>query len=451
MNGRPAGSRHEPFRFREAAEIRAKAASLGLDLPWSDSPEPLRQPWTLGKQRLTHRLTAHPMEGADAEPGGGPGPLTFRRYERFAAGGFSLIWFEAAAVVPQGRSNPRQLLLTPAALSGFQALTESARRAAARAGHPDPVLILQLTHSGRFSRPEAAPAPAIVRHDPVLDQLRGIGPDDPLVSDESLDRLRDAFVQAAGLAVKAGFDGLDIKACHGYLLGELLAARDRSGSRYGGPLENRARLLLETGAAVHALFPEAILASRLGLYDGLPGGFGVSDAPPWSYDPGEPLRLAALMAGAGFSLINVTAGIPAWKAHFGRPFDRPAEGAPESEEHPLEGVARLIRLAAGLQSSRPDLTVVGTGFSWLRAFFPFVAAGAVAARSLALAGLGRLAFAYPEAAADLVQGRPLDGRRVCTACSICSTLLRRGEPAGCAVRDAGAYRTAGKSSDRRTP
>jgi len=451
MSGATGPSRHERFSFRDAAEVRAKAASLGLDLPWSDFPAPLLEPLDLGGRRLAHRLVAQPMEGADAEPDGSPGSLTFRRYERVAAGGYSLIWFEAAAVSPEGRSNPRQLHLHPGSLPGFQRLAESARRSAARAGHPDPVLILQLTHSGRFSRPEATPAPVIARHDPVLDGLRGIPAGGPVISAEALDRRRDAFVRAASLAVRAGFDGLDIKACHGYLLAELLAAKDRTSSRYGGPLENRARLLLEAGAAVRSLFPATLLASRLGLYDGLPGGFGVAAGEPWDCDPEEPSRLAGWMAAAGFSLINVTAGIPAWQAHLGRPFDRPAEGAAASPEHPLEGVGRLIRLAAGLRAAQPGLTVVGTGFSWLRSFFPHVAAGALADGSASLIGLGRMIFAYPDAAADIVRGRPLDGRRICTACSICSALLRSGGPAGCAVRDAAIYGAPPREAPDRRP
>jgi 2,4-dienoyl-CoA reductase-like NADH-dependent reductase (Old Yellow Enzyme family) len=62
------------------------------------------------------------------------------------------------------------------------------------------------------------------------------------ISDEALDRLLDAFVATAKRAERAGFDGVDMKAVHGYLVAELLGARRREG-RYGGSYEHRTRFL----------------------------------------------------------------------------------------------------------------------------------------------------------------------------------------------------------------
>ncbi len=186
--------------------------------------------------------------------------------------------------------------------------------------------------------------------------------------------------------------------------------------------------------------PQLLLAVRLGVFDAVAGGFGVAADDPGRFDPAEPIELARGLGEAGLSLLNVTAGIPAWRAHFGRPFDKPAEGAASSDEHPLEGIARLIGLASTMAANGPGLAVVGTGYSWLRGFFPNVAAGAVAEGAAALIGLGRLAFAYPDAPADLLAGSPLERRRLCTACSGCSTLLRSGRATGCVVRDASIYR-----------
>lgn len=97
---------------------------------------------------------------------------------------------------------------------------------------------MQLTHSGRYSKPEGVAAPMIAYRDPLLDPPVKVTDDGPVVSDEYLDGLVDIYVQAAKLAKEAGFDGVDIKACHRYLFSELLSAFTREG-KYGGSFENR--------------------------------------------------------------------------------------------------------------------------------------------------------------------------------------------------------------------
>jgi 2,4-dienoyl-CoA reductase (NADPH2) len=432
------GSRHQRFAFGEAAALLAKAKALGIELPYRENVAPLFQPLSIAGRILANRLAVQPMEGADAGPDGSPGPLTFRRYRRFGAGGCGMIWFEAAAVTAAGRSNRSQLLLNAATLDGFKRLVEETRAGASPGAAP--LLILQLTHSGRFSKPEGKPAPVIARHDPRLDALQKLSADHPLIADDDLDRLKDRFIAVAELARRAGFDGVDIKACHGYLVSELLAAHGRSEGRYGGRFENRARFLIETTGAVRAAEPKLLLACRLGLFDALPGGFGVDPSDPSRPATAEPTELIRRLAAEGTSVIDVTAGIPAFQAHFGRPFDRPAAGAPPADEHPLEGVARLLGLAARVQKDFPRLIVVGTGYSWLRQFFPGVASAVVAAGGASIAGLGRLSFACPDFASRLRDRGTLATRDVCVACSGCSTLLRAGGPAGCIVRDAAVYR-----------
>ncbi len=139
-------------------------------------------------------------------------------------------------------------MLTEANADAFARLVDDMRAAARESMGPDhdPVLILQLTHAGRYSRPGERPAPVLAHHSPALDASRGLPADYPLITDEELDRLQDDFVRSARLAARVGFDGVDVKACHGYLLGGLLAAFTRSGSRYGGPaFEDRTRMVCE--------------------------------------------------------------------------------------------------------------------------------------------------------------------------------------------------------------
>ena len=191
-----------------------------------------------------------PMEGCDAELDGSPGELTFRRFRRFGDGGAKLIWGEACAVVAEGRANPRQLLINDANAPGLERLLTETRAAHLEAnGRVDDLVVgLQLTHSGRYSFNR----PILAQHDPlldprtILDKATGAtaGPDSPLITDAELDRLQDHYVTAATLAHQVGFDFVDIKQCHRYLLNELLAARTRPG-KFGGSFDNRTRFIRE--------------------------------------------------------------------------------------------------------------------------------------------------------------------------------------------------------------
>lgn len=437
------GSAHEKFGFRDRASLEETIARLNLDIPLADDLTPLFRPLALGGRTLPNRLVSLPMEGADAHASGAPGDLTFRRYRRFARGGCGLIWFEATAVRPDGRGNPRQLMITERTAGEFGRLVEETRRAATETfGASRPlVLILQLTHAGRFAKPEGRLAPVIAQRNPALDACMRIPADYPLISDAALDSLPQDFVAAARRAAAAGFDGVDIKACHGYLISELLASRTRRDSRYGGSLENRARLLVETARAVRGAAPGLLVASRLNLFDALPWpfGFGADPRGGQAEDLSEPIELIGKLVFEGVAPLAITCGVPAYKSYYGRPYDKPARGDEVPAEHPLVGVARWLRLARAAQAPFPQLSVVGGGYSWLRQFFPAVAAAMVRARRTSLIGAGRETLAYPDWARDLADRGALDPRRVCTTCSKCSEMLRGGSVVGCAVQDQEIY------------
>jgi 2,4-dienoyl-CoA reductase (NADPH2) len=430
---------HARFRLGSADDLRAESGRLGLDIPYQEDVSVLVERASLGGRPTPNRLAVLPMEGADAEPSGTPSEWTRRRYRRYAAGGAGLIWCEATAVRRDGRSSPAQLLLTERSLGGFARLVDETREAARKAwgsGH-DPLLVLQLTHSGRFARPEGTPRPLIVQHNPELDPLRNIPADAPVVSDDELAAIRDDFVEAADLAVSAGFDAVDIKACHGYLVSETLAAHDRKDSLYGGPFENRARLLLEIVMRIRDEAPKLLVTSRLSATDmvSFPFGFGMNPDEPERIDLGEAKALAGLLGRAGVRFLALSLGIPAWRPHVGRPFDSPVPGAEVPTEHPLEGVARHLAVAADIQRASPQTAIVGAGYSWLRHLGPGVAAAMISSGRGAAFGLGRGALAYPEFPADLVGRGRMFAEKTCTTCSLCSHLLRRQERVGCVVRD----------------
>ena len=235
--------------------------------------QPLAQPYEGGKVKLPNRVCFQPMEGCDCREDGAPSELTIEKYIKAAKSGAGLVWFEANAVCPEGRTNPRQMMLTRENLPEFKKLISDMRSIAADEMGVNPVFILQLTHSGRQSI-----RPMIAYRNPVYEERRPAS-DDMIVTDEYLDTLPAKYAESARLAIEAGFDGVDVKSCHGYLFQELLSAFTREG-KYGGSFENRTKLYLDSIRAVKAAVPEDFLiTTRLSVSDMVkkPYGFGTDE------------------------------------------------------------------------------------------------------------------------------------------------------------------------------
>lgn len=424
---------HTVFHYPTRQALEQELNALGLTLPLSEDLSPLSRPLQAAGRTLQNRIAIQPMEGCDGTGAGAPGELTRRRYRRFAASGAALIWGEATAVVPEGRANPRQLMLTRENLDEFKTMTEEMRRICLRENGFEPVLILQATHSGRYAKPEGAPAPLIAYNNPLFEGDRPID-GSRVVTDDYLAALPEKFAATAVLAAEAGFDGVDLKCCHRYLISELCSAYTRPG-RYGGSFENRTRLLREVTGAVKAAAPGGLfLTCRLNLYDGFPYpcGFGVTEGEGLTPDLTEAAALARWLAGEGMPLLDFTVGNPYVNPHVNRPYDR---GGYIPPEHPLEGVARMMDCVARVKRELPDTAVIGSGFSYLRHHAPALAAGMVAAGGCDMAGFGRESFAYPGFAGDILRAGGMDRKKCCIACGKCTELMRAGSTAGCAVRD----------------
>jgi 2,4-dienoyl-CoA reductase (NADPH2) len=433
---------HERFRFKTIQALVAKSEELDLDLPVESDTSILARKVRIGRKEAPNALAIHPMEGCDGRADGRPDVLTLRRYLRFAQGGAGLLWFEATAILPEARANPRQLLLVPENVRAFTSLRGDALAAGRERNGADyrPFTTIQLAHSGRYSRPGDHPAPILAHRDGVLDDVQKVPKDYPLISDEALDRLQDRYVQAARLALDCGFDGVDIKSCHRYLISELLAAHTRPG-RYGGSFDNRTRFLLDVVRRVRQEIPDLEITIRLNVYDGhpYPWGWGVSREDPGVPDLAEPLKLVGLLKQAGVSLINVTAGNPYFTPHINRPFDTNVSRGYIPTEHPLVGVMRLIQMARQVKEAHPDIVVVGTGYSWLRQYLGYVAAGAISKGWVDIVGVGRGAFAYPDFARDLLRLGKMDTRCACVTCSRCTQIMRDGGRSGCVPLDKEVY------------
>ena len=412
----------------------------------------LAQPIQAGRLRVGNRFCILPMEGWDGTKDGKPTELTRRRWHQFAISGAKLIWGgEAVAVRHDGRANPNQLLMSEQNLSDVASLrNDLIERHQECFGTSDGLVVgLQLTHSGRFARPNAKnkPEPRTVQRNPGLDHRLSISDDTATMTDDELSRLVDDFIVAATQAERAGFDFVDVKHCHGYLGHELLSGYDRLG-KYGGSFENRTKFLRDIVAGIRSAADRIELGVRVSVFDFLPyhaGGDGVGipepDADPrlafggdgsgHGIDLDEPSKLMELLQQLGIQLVCTTAGSPYYNPHIQRPAYFPPSDGYQPPEDPLVGVARQIDATAELKRRHPELVFVGSGYTYLQDWLPGVAQAAVRSGRVDSVGLGRMVLSYPDLPVDVLSGRTLVRKKICRTFSDCTTAPRNGIVSGC--------------------
>ena len=426
--------------------FREHCVALGIEIPIADAVDPAGplaraveiSDGSGGTLTSSNRFAVLPMEGWDATIDGRPTDLVRRRWRRFASSGCGLVWGEATAVRADGRANPNQLVLDDSTVEEIGALRGLLG--------PEQVTGLQLTHSGRWSRPEGAPQPRTAYEHPILDGRVGVGAD-AVLSDDELDELADAYVAAAVRARDAGFDFVDVKHCHGYLLHELLTGYDRSG-RYGGDFSGRTEFLRRVATGIRERAPGLAVAVRLSAFDLVPyrageGGVGVpettaayryafgGDGSGLGIDLRETHAFLDLCAELGIGLMSTTAGSPYYNPHVQRPAYFPPSDGYQPPEDPLVGVARQLAVTRELAVAHPELTIVGSGYSYLQDWLAHVGQAVVDEGGAAMVGLGRMILSYPELAADTLAGRPFDRGLVCRTFSDCTTAPRNGLVSGC--------------------
>lgn len=449
-------------QLKSAADFQNRLAELEIELPFdeqvlsADDGSSLAQPIQLGNFSVGNRWCIHPMEGWDANPDGSPSELTLQRWRNFGLSGAKLIWGgEAAAVQPDGRANPGQTLGVSQNKAGLAQLRDVLLDAHRESfGQTDDLLIgLQLTHSGRFCRPNSKTLePRIAYHHPLLDDKFGISSDDDSVvwTDDELEQLIDAYVDAAKTAADVGYQFVDVKACHGYLLHEFLSARKRPG-RFGGDFAGRTRVLRTIIERIHSEIPGLMVAVRLSIFDippyitsrevGQPMsfedllpyefGFGCDPLDPMQIDLTEPIQLLRELSKLGVIAVNLSCGSPYYNPHIQRPAIFPPSDGYLPPEDPLVGVARQMRVARECKIACPEMPLVGSGYSYLQDYLPNVCQAAVSEDWIDIVGLGRMVLSYPDLPADILSGKPQQRKKVCRTFSDCTTAPRHGIVSGC--------------------
>ena len=453
MNYKRIAQLKTPEQFSE--HIRSLGITLDFDAQVETGPSsPLAQPYHVPNfdHPLSNRFCVLPMEGWDGTTDGKSTELVVRRWQRFGESGAKLIWGgEAVAVLPEGRANPHQLIINKETLADLANLRKELIAAHAARWQTDDLYIgLQLTHSGRFCKPndKGRMEARILYPHPLLNAKFNLPDDYPVLSDGEIARIIDAYVEAAVLSQQAGFHFVDVKHCHGYLGHEFLSAVDRPG-KYGGSFENRTRFLREIVDGIRTNAPGLEIGVRLSAFDFIPfkpGGDGTGEPVSWAgnypysfggdgsgtgIDLSEPEQFLAQLEELGIRLVNISAGSPYYVPHIQRPALFPPSDGYQPHKDPLVGVARLIDVAAELTGKFPGMLFVGTGYSYLQEWLPNVAQNVVRTAKADFVGLGRMILSYPDMIADVLDGKPLQRRRICRTFSDCTTAPRNGLVSGC--------------------
>lgn len=391
----------------------------------------LESPLKIHNKTIQNRIVFHPMEGCDGTYKGAVDELTRRRYLRFAKSGAGIIWLEATAVCNEGRANPRQLFLNEETKDSFRTLVKEVKEISLKENGFEPVIIVQLTHSGRFSKPNGTPEPIVAYRNALWEKGKENQPYF-VVIDDYCKTIPEKYYEAAKLAEEVGFDGIDVKCCHGYLFNEFLSAKERDGI-YGGSLKNRTRLYFECIDSVRrAVTDNVFVTTRLNACDCFPYPYGYGVDENNNIDLTETKVIIENLYKKGIRLINLTLGNPYLIPHI----NRPCINAPEDGD---VGVRRIYDVTKELNEAFPDMHFIASGLTYPGENAMTYAEKIINDNVASFAGFGRLTFAYPDFYKDYLQKGELDKNKLCLKCSKCSELMRAGTVAGCPIRDKDVY------------
>ncbi len=445
-------------QLKTASDLASYLNTYNIDLAFDETllppdESPFNRPIRLKSGKIIgNSLCILPMEGWDGTLEGKPSDFTRNRWLKFAESGAKLLFgCEAVAVCHSGKANPNQLVINEENFDEFVSLRQLIiDKHTEHFGRTDDLVIgLQLTHSGRFCKPDSHKKfeSKILYPHPYLNKRFGMDADYPTLTDDEIDGIVDHYIDAAVLAQQAGYDFVDIKHCHGYLGHEFLSAVDRAG-KYGGSFENRTRFLRNIVAGIKAAAPGLEMGIRLSAFDLLPFKKGVNDVGepestadyPFAFggrpdglgvDLDEPKAFLALAQSLGIQLICITGGSPYYNPHLMRPALFPPSDGYLPPEDPLLGVKRQIDVTNELKKAFPELVIIGSGYSYLQEWLPNVAQHVLRTGMADSIGFGRMVLSYPTMPADMIAGRSLTRNLICRTFSDCTTAPRNGLISGC--------------------
>ena len=358
-------------------------------------------PGRIGAVELRNRIVMPAMTTRLADEEGFVTEATLAWFAARARGGAGLVTVEMASPEKAGRHRRRELgIYDDRFLPGLARLVERLHAEGARAS-------IQLGHGGGHTRldvsGEVPVAPSAIPHRVFEITDAWIVP--LAMTRERIEAAVAAHVAAAQRAQKAGFDMIELHACHGYLISQFLnSAENRRADGYGGSLENRARFLLDILRRIRQAVPDMPVVVRLNAEDFFPGGVVLE----------EGVRVARWVAAAGAAAVHVSAG------HY-RSLPSAERMIPPMAYPPASFLAQAARIRSEI-----EVPVIAVG----RLGDPNLAEAALAEGKADFIALGRPLVADPLWPARAAAGAPV---RRCVACNTCVDGMRGGASIHCLV------------------
>ena len=318
---------HENLRVRDPGFVETvdrwfaeqAASQSGAAVATSPPPPPMFTPFRLRGMVLANRVVVSPMCQYSAEDGTIDDWHLVHLGSR-AIGGAGLVITEMTDVCRDGRISPGCAgMYRPEHVTAWRRVVDFVHR------HSGAKMGLQLAHAGRKGATmrlwEGADEPLPEGGWPIISaSALPYLPHSQIPREmdrADMERVRDDFVRAAGMAKDAGFDMLELHFAHGYLLASFLSPLTNArGDGYGGSLANRTRYPLEVFDAVRAAWPDdRPISVRISATDWAEGGF----------TPGDAVALAAMLKAHGCDAVNVSSGqtVPHQRPRYGRLYQTP--------------------------------------------------------------------------------------------------------------------------------
>ncbi|MBU2510204.1 hypothetical protein KJ966_02665 [bacterium] len=363
----------------------------------------LFSPYKVKNRVIPNRLVAQAMEVNSASMGGAVNDIVVERYTDLARGGWGIVFLEATSVTEKHLARRNGLVLNQNNLDGFKRLVEAFKK------ENDSILfIAQLTHSGRQSGSFSKKVKAYVDDQEEI----------PVLSEKELDLIQEQFLTAIDLAKQAGFDGVDVKACHGYLGGELLRPLNNRSDKYGGSVENRAGFHSRIIETVSSEASDFLVGTRVSLFEGIRGGCGTASENEIIEDFGDMIKIINCFVEAGADYLNISSGIPSTTPLLTRPMKN---GSFYRLSH--------FRYTKQIKDAFPDTLVIGSTYTTGEESCLEFAAENLSKGYTDFVGFGRQNLADP-----LFPEKGLNNQEsinYCTLCGQCSKLLKNDENVYC--------------------